>query len=682
MRNITRDIKKLITTSYGYVANSTLSPAANAATLLKHMPTWHYFSRPANLAMHDLTKADTTVPKSLNTIIGLGLKFCPTPRKPNRNPSESFARFHKDFLTKVFFAGKPKISDEEYDPKTHIPSDWKPKDWDIPDTIHKRFANFKSAILSKMRKPHHRSTNLLPIQQRAISTLAQRTDVLVVNCDKNLGPALINSSTYIERAFSDHLSNQDTYRELTEDEAKTHMKIVEQQLRTWLKKYSTSTKTRKKVKKSELCFLNYHFEPESKKLPVFYLTLKVHKTPWTTRPIVSCSGSLLYHLGVWVDIQLQIVATAQKSYLKNSRQLKDLIGDLTLPPGSRLFTADATSMYTNIKTDMALIEIAQYIHQREHRFSTIPAAALSEALKIIMKNNIFQFGDTYWLQLNGTAMGTPPAPTYANLYFAIHENRIIKNFSTNLIVYKRYIDDIFGIWIPSGDNATDETKWLALKADIDKYHGLKWIFSPRCEQVDFLDITVSIVHERIHTTLFEKDLNLYLYIPPHSAHPPGVLTGLVIGNCHRIHTLCSDSTDKDHLLRQFFTRLRARGYPATTLAPLFERARLLALTPPPLASITDTLALTDEDMMKKRIFFHIEYHPDSPRSSTLQEIWKTMIMQSTSEPHLSVVQNNNGHDIELDQMTVVYSRPRNLGNLLSSRNLHLTTGPPVSSYRK
>ena len=76
--------------------------------------------------------------------------------------------------------------------------------------------------------------------------------------------------------------------------------------------------------------------------------------------------------------------------------LKDLIVQLgTLPPGSRLFTADATSMYTNIKTLQALNEIAQYIHQRSERFSSIPAAALIEALAIIMRNNVFQFGDTF-----------------------------------------------------------------------------------------------------------------------------------------------------------------------------------------------------------------------------------------------------------------------------------------------
>ena len=358
--------------------------------------------------------------------------------------------------------------------------------------------------------------------------------------------------------------------------------------------------------------------------------------------------------------------------------LKDLIVQLgTLPPGSRLFTADATSMYTNIKTLQALNEIAQYIHQRSERFSSIPAAALIEALAIIMRNNVFQFGDTFWHQLTGTAMGTPPAPTYANLFFAIHENRVLPKYPNNILIHKRYIDDIFGIWVPSEDTVSDDEKWTNFKREIDDYHGLKWIFSPRCKRVDFLDITISLDDNmKLTTTLFEKLLNLYLYIPPHSAHPPGVLTGLVIGNCHRILTLCSDEADKTFHLRRFFQRLKARGYTSATLLPLFHRAHLLAhhppVTPPP----------SDDDNLKKRIFFHIEYHPDSLKSHEIQEIWLQTVMQPSSAPHLSLVHSFHDFEVEIRQMTVAYSRARNLGNLLSSRNLHLSNGPPVSSYRK
>jgi hypothetical protein len=62
-----------------------------------------------------------------------------------------------------------------------------------------------------------------------------------------------------------------------------------------------------------------------------------------------------------------------------------------------------------------------------------------------MRCNFFKFGDTYWLQMTGTAMGTPPGCVYATLYFGIWELEIVPFFQANLPFYRRYIDDVFGI---------------------------------------------------------------------------------------------------------------------------------------------------------------------------------------------------------------------------------------------
>jgi hypothetical protein len=62
-----------------------------------------------------------------------------------------------------------------------------------------------------------------------------------------------------------------------------------------------------------------------------------------------------------------------------------------------------------------------------------------------MKNNIFTFGDTIWKQRTGTAMGTPPAPPWATLYYVLHENDFLPRFEDNLPLYRRFIDDVFGI---------------------------------------------------------------------------------------------------------------------------------------------------------------------------------------------------------------------------------------------
>ena len=59
--------------------------------------------------------------------------------------------------------------------------------------------------------------------------------------------------------------------------------------------------------------------------------------------------------------------------------------------------------------------------------------------------------------------------------------------------------------------------------------GLKWTFTPLTNQVEFMDLNISLSKGQFSTNLFEKPLALHLYIPPHSCHPPGCFKGLLTG---------------------------------------------------------------------------------------------------------------------------------------------------------
>ena len=78
-----------------------------------------------------------------------------------------------------------------------------------------------------------------------------------------------------------------------------------------------------------------------------------------------------------------------------------------------------------------------------------------------MTCNTFEFGNTYWKQVDGTAMGTPCACNYATIVFAYYERtQILPTFKKNLLLYVRYIDDIFTVWkdFPSEPHAFDSFK--------------------------------------------------------------------------------------------------------------------------------------------------------------------------------------------------------------------------------
>jgi hypothetical protein len=144
-----------------------------------------------------------------------------------------------------------------------------------------------------------------------------------------------------------------------------------------------------------------------------------------------------------------------------------------------------------------------------------------------------------------------------------------------------------------------------------------------------MDLTPSIRNDRIYTTLFEKALNLYLYIPPHSAHPPGVLSGLILGMIFRIYSLCTNPADAHMRVKTFYNCVLARGYKPTAIYSLFQKA-YNKLQDKANQTVTVKTDLTNT------ILFHLQYHPNDPPSSVLQRAWRENVF---SPPHCKRLPN-------------------------------------------
>ena len=215
-------------------------------------------------------------------------------------------------------------------------------------------------------------------------------------------------------------------------------------------------------------------------------------------------------------------------------------------------------------------------------------------------------------------MGTPPAPPYATIYYGIHEEKFLPHHSRWVIYYRRFIDDIIGIWCPNKNPQLDAVEWNKFKQKMNSFPGLTWEFSERSKTVDFVDMTITINNlNMIETTLFEKRLNLHLYIPPHSAHPPGLLLGIVYSTLFRIFTLCSCETDKLQRTKVFFKCLIAHGYKGNEIQGLFHKA------------ITHAKSyngpLNDDDADNNSVILHLRFHPNDPASFHIQEAWRTHV---------------------------------------------------------
>jgi hypothetical protein len=111
---------------------------------------------------------------------------------------------------------------ETYNPKIYV----KLKDWEPdPCTIHEveeelaTFCqHFTSLVTNHQPAP---ASNLSKQQEKLLELLRKTKQYIVTPTDKNLGPAILKRSQYMDRCFQDHLLNKSTYRRLTDAESKT-----------------------------------------------------------------------------------------------------------------------------------------------------------------------------------------------------------------------------------------------------------------------------------------------------------------------------------------------------------------------------------------------------------------------------------------------------------------------------
>ena len=131
---------------------------------------------------------------------------------------------------------------------------------------------------------------------------------------------------------------------------------------------------------------------------------------------------------------------------------------------SILVTMNICSLYTNIPNKEG-IEAVETILERK----SIGTRIISTFLPLVLTLNNFVFNSLVgnYLQIKSWAMGTKCAPSYANVFIDLFEERYIYPLIEKISkIYLRFIDDIFLIWTETTDQL------MKFKRQINEAHHL------------------------------------------------------------------------------------------------------------------------------------------------------------------------------------------------------------------
>ena len=217
---------------------------------------------------------------------------------------------------------------------------------------------------------------------------------------------------------------------------------------------------------------------------------KIHKADVPGRPIISGCNGPTARLSEYADHFLKPLMNHIKSYVKDSMIFLRRIFSLNdkLPDNTILLTIDVKSLCTNIPNDEG-IKASMEVLEKHNTQNYGDINVIRQTLKLILNNNYFEFNGKYYLQTHGTAMGTPVAPSYANLFMAALEEQLLLNAPNGLIPFEwiRFIDDIFAIW-PHGTNSL-----MTFFNYINNFHPtIKFDYEYSESSVHFLDTTIFI----------------------------------------------------------------------------------------------------------------------------------------------------------------------------------------------
>lgn len=502
---------------------------------------------------------DVVIPRYIEYKLALNCKFI-LHHSPNAlRVHQAWPHLERSVRLRWHFRNSFREQSKFYVPK----QSWSPPKEEWNDAIEKGLMKGKDLLFEKTAALNpslaHRSNPDL----RSIFEFLQSSQLLLKITDKNLGLAAISKPWYEEQCMH-LLSDEKTYDRITLEDLHWYQHEALQRILKIVEGSTFSSDV------SE--FLCESTTDDA--VPEFHGIPKVHKTPWTMRPIVPSHSWVTRRASEVCDFTLRAFHKKEFPWIVDST--KEVISELmkhTIVRSDKtwLVTGDVESFYTNVETEKTY-EILSTVLTEEFSTNGIDHTTIPGLLEVVMAANCFGFNGEYFHQIRGVAMGTSCAPSFANVALGFKEQfvesiaKAADGSQDGLIFYVRYIDDIFLVF-----NGTKSACQSCLEDISSKLKPFKigWEISSCRQPISFLDIEFFFEQGfgpvGIQSRVFRKRMNQHQYIPWSSAHPSTVKKAFIKAELTRFMVISSTRKLFEEKVQEFMNALGRRGYPSTIL---------------------------------------------------------------------------------------------------------------------
>ena len=487
-------------------------------------------------------------------VLSKGLKFVPTPRQVTKTPIlEATHSFSRQLKLKYRFRN----SQNFHKPKFTKKSTWTPSD----ASVHPKILETINAInkdISELSIPRE-LPNLSQAELESLKNIKNNSEIVIKPADKGGCIVILNRASYVNEGKR-QLNDERYYKKITEPLHIDNASKIDDILWDLCQRQVISDKQ-----------FQYLKSPESPRPRIFYLLPKIHKdlSKWATpnqppgRPIVSNVSSESSAISEYIDSFLTPLSKLHDSYIKDTNHFLLQVRQVPVHDSSFLFTIDVESMYTNIDHEEAIEAVRELFAEHEHR--NRPDDEIIELLKICLKCNDFVFDGETYLQTKGISMGQKFAPALANIFMSKFEQGAMARSFLKPAFYKRFLDDIFGIW-----NYSVEQFWDFINILNTHNRFIRVTASIHPLSQDYLDVTAFKgpgfrETGRLDTKVYFKPTDSHALLHKSSFHTRSTFAGILKSQILRFNRICSQKSDFEEACSILFRSLRTRGYSARFL---------------------------------------------------------------------------------------------------------------------
>ena len=515
-------------------------------------------------------------------ILELGLKFTPTPQRKN---IEEIQVDLYDFCRKLRLSEY--FLDKEYDDDSLVrnKSTFTPKPGRNKALDHyiERLTKFPLENSNSEKK----KSNFSQQQWKCINDLKNDTSIIIKEADKGNAVIIMNSEFY-KKLVLNIINDENYYRKCPSYSSQKVLK----QLNDLISEYGAGLTDKEKdyIVNFECKESNFYGLPKVHKSRIIsdactnntssYIEVK-EPNDLKLRPIVAGPCCETHRLSNFIDILLKPYISKVSSYIKDTSDFLNYLPNTTHEE-TILVSFDVTNLYSNITHELGIEAITYWINKHPELLpDRTPREFIIEGVRFILDNNFFNFNNTHYKQIKGTAMGTKVAPTYATLVLGFFEimlyEKIEQEFGIQFRQYiknnwKRFLDDCFILWTKNEENLA---KFHAILNSINL--DLSFTIEQNKEKIPFLDVLVELKEGKLSTDIFYKPTDTKQYLTYKSCHPKHTKNNIPYNLARRICSIVSENTNREKRLCELEIFLLQRGYPINVIKNGIEKAKTVPL---------------------------------------------------------------------------------------------------------